>query len=470
LAVPGRSSNVTIDHLDAPAEGAPLMRARGWRTPAADATVMATLLWWGTGLTWGTGGRDAHVLSVGLVLVAIAAALIRPWDRLPRVVSVATLAPALAAFVVCLVAPTGWAGADVAASWVYTGLLAAVVAAWAQDERRRTLLLAAIMLAPLGTFAKGWLAWWGQMDPSRPFIGTFYWHNQEAAFLLVGALTGLALVLTTSSVTRVGAWLAVALCGAGVVLSTSRGAMLALMAAFLLVALAGLTARAWRVVLTTALAAASGFATATVLAGPPFFPHRAGALAGTAARAQSGETLGANSGHRLDDWAQAVHVALHWPLAGAGFHGFGSASALIDPAGKGSLTPFAHNGFLQLFVDGGVLLGLSALAALVAAVLVIGRRLPAALRVRDWRPVVLAAAVCGALLHSAIDFDWSYPALLSGFGLLLVTAAPALRPSGPKSVRFSRILPAAWAVLVVLAVIGAWHGGLHLNEHVTGQL
>jgi hypothetical protein len=459
---------VTLDHLEPPVSGSAHAHARRAVALAGDVAVLVALAWWATGLTWGTGGREPHVLSIGVGLTAVAALLVRPWRSLSRLVSLATLAPGAAGFLVCAFAPTGWAGADAAASWVYAGLMAAVAAAWARDERRRALLLCVAVLAPLGTFAKGWLAWWGGGNAAQPFVGTFYWHNQEAAFLLMGALCGLAIAVTAGSALRPLGWLAVALCGAGVFLTTSRGAMMALYGALTLLVVLGLARRAWRLSLAAVIAGAAAFVTATVLSGPPFFTHGGGALAGASARSQSGETLGANSGHRLDDWSQAVHVFLRWPVTGVGFHGFASGSALVDQGGKGSLTPFAHNGFLQLFVDGGVLLGAVALAALAVATLAIGRGLRPAVRTASWTPVVLATAVLAGALHSAIDFDWSYPALLSGFGLLLVLAAPAVAAAPAASTRWDRLVPALWAAVVVLAVIGAWHGGFPLSVQVTG--
>ncbi len=37
-----------------------------------DAAVVALLAWWAPYLTWGTGGREPHLLSVACVLAALA--------------------------------------------------------------------------------------------------------------------------------------------------------------------------------------------------------------------------------------------------------------------------------------------------------------------------------------------------------------------------------------------------------------
>jgi O-antigen ligase len=422
--------------------------------------VLLALLWWGTGLVWGTGGRDPHVLSVGLLLVCVAAVATRPWERLRPLSLAMSLVPGAAAFLICLVSPTGWAGADVAASWAYTGLLCGLVAAWAVDARRRYILCLALVIAPLGTFAKGWLAWWAGQDPSRPFIGTFYWHNQEAAFLLIGAVSALGLILNSNRSARALGWLAVGLCGAGVVLTTSRATMFCLVVCLVLVLLACASRRAWRQVLQVAAASGVIFALATLLTGPPFFAHRGGALAGTAARSQAGESLGANGGHRLDDWAAAIRVTKHWPLTGTGFHGFASGSALPAAGGQGSNTPFAHNGFLQAFVDGGVPLGVVVCAVVGIVLLAATRQAVRARLASDWATLSAAAALLGATFHSAVDFDWTYPALLAGSGLVAVLASGPVRAASLNRRTWGGVV---WVGLGLLATVAAWKGGLTLN-------
>jgi O-antigen ligase len=458
---------VAIDQLTAPPNGSgTLSRShRGRLLRLTDLAVLGALTWWATVLTWATGGRDRHVVSVGVALVALAALLVRPWEKLPRLVCVAAVAPGCAGFAVCILAPTGWAGADSAASWTYAGLLALVTAAWAVDERRRELLLLVLVLGPLGTFAKGWTAWWGGEDSTAPFVGTFYWHNQEAAFLMIGAVTGLVLALRGQPSTRVIGWLALALCGAGVVITTSRGTMMALALALLALIAVAVSRRAWRIAAQAVVSGLLVAATATLLTGPPFFAHRGSALGGITARSGSGETLGANSGHRLDDWSSALRVIRHWPFTGVGFHGFASASAKVSDNGRGSLTPFAHNGYLQAFVDGGALLGVTVLLALGVAVVAAARGLARARRVADWRTIGAGCTLLALLMHSGIDFDWSYPSLLSGLGLVTALASPAV---GTERRRTGWGFPLLWSALVGLAVVGAWRGGMHLNVPLRG--
>lgn len=43
------------------------------------AAVLAALAWWGTYLTFATGGREPRMVTVGSLLVLAAALLVRPW-------------------------------------------------------------------------------------------------------------------------------------------------------------------------------------------------------------------------------------------------------------------------------------------------------------------------------------------------------------------------------------------------------
>ncbi|MGB8650125.1 MAG: O-antigen ligase family protein, partial [Mycobacteriales bacterium] len=356
-------------------------------------------------------------------------------------------------------------------AWVYAALLAAVVAAWAGTPERRRLLVAGLAVAPVLSFARSWLAWWGGQDPTRPYVGTFYWHNQAGIFLALGVLTGVVVVLVGRRTQVLLGWLVIALCGAGVVVSTSRGALaaLALGLAVLLVLAALQPRRRLRSVGAVLAVPVVVAATAWLLTGPPFFAARSALLSGTEARSAHGETLSANSAHRLDDWAHAWRVIQHWPLTGAGFHGFAAASKQVDPAGRGSLTPFAHNGFLQLLVDGGLVLAVPVLLLLAALAVSLVRRLPAAVASSDWAVLGGLAALVALVVHSGMDFDWSYPALLGGLAVVSsVLWAPAV--AAPVSSRRWRLgLAGAYVVLVALAAVAAWGGILDLNAGLGGQ-
>lgn len=416
---------------------------RSWatlRVVGEHAAVALALGVWALPLTHATGGRDPGWLRVGLVTVGPALLLVRPWARLCPAVTVPAAVLSVAALLVCALSPTGWSGADDATSYAYAAGLTLTVAAWARSPLRRTVLAAVIGLAAIEQFTQAFLPWWGGRDPGARMTGTFYWHNPFAAFLLPGALLGLVLVVRRQRPVAAVGWVAAPLATAGVVLSTSRAtlAVLALGA----VAVTGLSLRAaGRSALPRLLATSAACAGAVlVLPGPPFFAHRVSAFAGTAARSGGGETLAANGGYRLEFWREGLAVARQHPWTGAGYHSLTAASSLRVPA-SWAHSNLAHQGLLQAFSDGGILLGLPLLVVVALAVARCLRLLLAAMRCRSMEPVPAAAAVAllCAVAHSFVDFDWSHPALLALDGLLVALVVAPTAGSGPGSVHIGRV-------------------------------
>lgn len=455
--------------LLAPADGASkgasasLRPYQPWLERVQDASVGATLLWWATVLTWGTGGRDPRVLSYGCLLLAVSLLLVRPWQRTGRTATVLALWLAAAPVVVVLTAPTGWAGAPVAASYTFASLLFLLVAGWAEDPARRLAVLALVAAAGGLQFAQGWTAWWGGQNPAGMFQGTFYWHNQAGIFLAAGAVAGAALVTFAARPWTVLGAVVAALSGAGVVFSASRGSQIGLAIGLLLLAgCALLAAHRLRSLVRLGLVSAGMLLTSSVLAGPPFFSERVSAFAGTAARSES---FTGNGVARFTDWRIAGEIFQQWPLTGAGFHSFTSASASVgSPEG----TSFAHNGFLQAAADGGLLLALPLWVAVLIGCAVAFRRLPAAMRRRDHSRAAAAVLLLVLVLHSGMDFDWDYPSLLA---LSALVGAVALAPdrqieAGRLPRGRSALLGVCATLLLLIAAGGAWDGGLDLNASV----
>lgn len=436
------------------------------RRHAATAAVLATLAWWSTRFVEGTGGREPHVLSTGLVLLLVATLLVRPWRRLPlRVLALGTGLGA-AALVVVLTAPTGLAGRHEAASYVFAGQLGVVLLAWATDHGRRTLLLLTVLAAGGLQFAHGWLPWWGLQDQGRLFQGTFYWHNQAGIFLAAGALVGYLVVLANRRPLVPLGWVVAPLCTAGVVYTTSRGSQLGLALGVVLLAVVALAVpQRRRAGLRLGLAVGLGWAATTLMTGPPFFTDQASAFAATTARSES---FVSNGVQRFEDWRRALAIFAEWPFSGAGFYSFDSATLAVTEKRDGVTTAFAHNGFLQAAADGGLVL-LIPLCLAVAAVLLVGLRgIPASVRAGDVVQPGAWVVFLVLMLHSGMDFDWTYPALLSLPALLVPLALPRAgrRGDGPGETGPSRgrtALGILSVALLGLAAVGAWDGGLSLN-------
>lgn len=431
------------------------------------AAVVAVLAWWATWLTWGTGGREPHVLSVGCVLLLGAHLLVRPDRRLPLPVLVAGHSVAVGAWAVVALAPTGWHGRDDAASWTFVAELFLVLLAWAGSTLRRMLVAAAVLAASGAQFTAGWLPWWGAQDQAKLFQGTFYWHNQAGVFLAAGAVLALAVLAVPGPLSRLG-WVVAPLAVAGTVYTTSRGSLLALLlGAGLLVACAA-TSRHWRAALRVLLGAGLSWLVTVGLVGPPFFAERAAPTAGVEARA--GSFVG-NGVQRLEDWRRAWEIFREWPVTGAGFDSFRHATTAVTTRRDGVDTAFAHNGYLQALSDGGLLLGAPLCLALGWLVVVVVRALPAAARRADLLQLGGVAALVVLLLHSGMDFDWAYPALLALLAPVAVLALPlgaSRRPAARERAPY-RTPTVTWSStglttgLLLLSAAAAWSGGLALN-------
>ncbi|HEU5035467.1 MAG TPA: O-antigen ligase family protein [Nocardioides sp.] len=418
---------------------------------APDLAVGAALAWWATYLTWGTGGREPHVLSVGCALLAAAYVAVRPWRVVGPVPTALVHAVALGAWAVVLTAPTGWAGGDEVAAYTLAAELGLVTWAWATDAVRRYVVLAAVLGAAGAQFAAGWLPWWGAQDPGKLFQGTFYWHNQAGIFLAAGAVLGCAAVAAGRPVALLG-WTVTPLCVAGTVYTTSRGSQIAL-ALGVVMLLALLRTRRLQVLVTLALS----WGITWLLTGPPFFAERVSPTASTEARSAS---FVGNGTQRLEDWRRAAKIFEHWPFSGAGFNSFDSAARVATTPRDDVRTAFAHNGYLQAAADGGLVLIVPLVALLAVVSWRVLRGLPA-----DPVRAGGASALLALLLHSGMDFDWGYPSLLALLGPVAALALP-LPVRGDRG-RWDLPLAALGVGLLVVAVWSGWAGGLDLSTPVS---
>jgi O-antigen ligase len=370
---------------------------------------------------------------------------------------------AAAPIAVCLLDPTGWFGADQAATYAYSAVLFVTVRAYATSAGRRQLVVAVVLGAAVAQFAWAMITWVGGADPGAMMNGTFYWYNQFAAFLLAPAVIGAGLAAIGHGQLRLAGALTAVIASAGVMLSTSRASIALLLAGWLAAGLLSvlvgrdLRARVLAGCRWLAVAAAAAVVT-TTLPGPPFFDHRVSALAATSAR-NAQESVSQNGGYRLDFWKQALVIFRHHPVTGAGFSSFGSQSGRLDPLGVHST--LVHSGLLQPLSDGGLLLSVPFLGAIALIALGLLRRL----RPGGWRrdhglTSLVSIAALAVLVHSAVDFDWTYPSLMAVAAVLaavgLASSTPALQPRPPSR-------PAAFAVLVLVlataVLAGAAHGG-----------
>jgi len=154
-----------------------------------------------------------------------------------------------------------------------------------------------------------------------------------------------------------------------------------------------------------------------------------------------------SAGFRELTWAGTWDLARLVPWLGVGLGGWMTSYPVVARA---AFTQHAHQGYLQVLAEGGVL----ALAAKLAWLLWLLRsgwrlcRLPAP-EAKATGPALLAA-VTGFMVHDAFDYDWYVPAILGALALLGASAQRLLQPGEPAN-RRSR----AWlAGLLLPACLG----------------
>ncbi len=270
-----------------------------------------------------------------------------------------------------------------------------------------------------------------RLAQGRPY-GT---HAVPAALggLLVLALFALMALAADGELRRRGARLASALAilpvAAGLVLTASAGALLALMIG-LLVPLAALWRRGRRHLVLAAVAV-------SLIAGAGGIALRSDAAAGVVR----------SLAERAGNWRGAVVVALRTPVTGVGPGAFRSVYPQVRRPGEVE-TAYAHNSWLQLVAEG----GLPWLALLAAGGVVLLRRLRAGvLGDRPW----LAAAVLAFVVQNLADFTLYLPGVAVPAALLAGLAFAGRRDGTP-----SAPPPRLPVTVVVLALAS---GGLVLG-------
>jgi O-antigen ligase len=423
-----------------------------------------------------TGGRDPWALTRAAVVVLIALAAAKPWQQLRVGVLALAVAVAVAALAVCLVTPPEWFGATRASAYGLAAGAFVAVASYARSLRRAYLIGGVVAVAGAVQFCWSFVAWWGGRDQSLPMVGTFYWHNQFAADLLAPALVALALVVRNRAPWRLVGWVVAPLAVAGVVYSTSRGALGILVCSWLAIGVLACRVKPNRRALVRWLAVSLLAAGVTVaVSGPPFFPSSASPFAATQARASGGDTADANSAYRVKMWHEAVIVFEHHPVTGVGYGGLQNSAARLTPA-TWPRSPLAHDDYLQALAEGGLLLGLPFLAACagIGFGLLRSLRRRARSRALDVRTGLIVGALA-LMAHAVIDFDWTYPALLTLAAIVSAAAiAPTLRrpqttatASSDRSpstlMRVRVVLVALLAVVIAAGGVAGHRGGLQLS-------
>jgi len=382
-----------------------------------------------------SGGREGSALTVGLASTVAAFVLIRAWRFLTPVTLMVLAAVPACALLVAVLMPSGGAGVRAVQSYAYAAATFAFVVAFARTPARRIAVVLAVCGLGVQQFAMALGPWLGGADASRRIVGTFYWHNQFGAYMLAASSAAVVLGTFGTRAARSAALVVAPVCAAMVLLSASRGSLLllaALWAAVGFLVAVQATGRFWGLVRWGAMTIAV-IGVVTALTSPVLFPGSGQSGTGVSAvrRREAEQDTGNNVGFRVAHNRAALAVFRAHPIAGVGFDGYRAAGPPFLARGiPGS--PYVHNGFLQAAVDGGLLLAIPLLIALLAAM---RGWLPFAMR--RWRYLdrspAEAAAIAASLvllLHSAIDMDWIYPALVALLATTLAVAVAARDRAG----------------------------------------
>ncbi len=397
----------------------------------------------------GGGGRDQHLVVLGLTAVIPALALGRVW-RLPSVHLALALGPGSGALIVCAAAPTGWAGAGDVARLLYAGLLYLSVRAIVKTVERRTMLLIAVSIGGLYQFDQAYLSWWGRGDASHAMSGTFYASNVFGAYMAGTGLAALALAAAGPRRGRLVGMVAAPFCLSAVAFSASRATIGLCLLAVAAISVLLLVQRSWRELGRCVAVLAATLGLVTILSSSLLMANGGGALSAASQKAaSSSQTLESSGGFRLEWWRAGILVGQEHPVSGAGFGSFAGAESRFQPVDSERST-YAHNVLLQAWADGGVALALPVGLALVATALLAIRRL----RSREAAGLVGVGAASAVVAHALVDFDAQYPASLALSCLLVGLVATVPRGAVRRSdaaVTHSR-WPAAAAVLTLAAI------------------
>ena len=140
-----------------------------------------------------------------------------------------------------------------------------------------------------------------------------------------------------------------------------------------------------------------------------------------------GQGLGATSG-RLVAWSDTVRIIRDFPLTGTGFNSYGTAMAVYQSGVRELHFQEAHNDYLQLAAEGGLLVGIPIMATIALFSVSVRRRFREAPKVGSsyWLRVGAVIGLLAIALQSAFDFSLQMP---GNAALFAVVAAIALHQS-----------------------------------------
>jgi O-antigen ligase len=142
-------------------------------------------------------------------------------------------------------------------------------------------------------------------------------------------------------------------------------------------------------------------------------------------------TLPSNLGGRLTVWQETWPIARDFPLTGVGVGAFERAMLVYQQSTRLIFFNHAHNEYLQLLVEGGLVLLVPALLVLAGALLAIRENVRADRTPMFWMRVGAVSGLAAVAAQNVWDTGLRMPANAVLFAI--VSAAAMFRPSTPTS-------------------------------------
>jgi O-antigen ligase len=265
-----------------------------------------------------------------------------------------------------------------------------------------------IMVLPLA-LAGGYAAWeqGTHAAPATGFQGRLAWLSSPSA-------AGVSLMAFAALVM-----------GLSLLMSQSRSGMAAFAAGIAIstwIAITHQVNRRARLVVAAAMAAI--LVGATAWAGFDRTTQRVSSLPGDISTA----------GGRLQAWSDTTRIIRDFPATGTGLNTYGTAMVLYQSGDRSLHFQEAHNDYLQLAAEGGLLIGLPVLFTLGIFVRDVRRRFKEAPKqgTTYWLRVGAVIGLVSIALQSLVEFSLQMPgnaAMFAMLGAIALHRSPNLRPS-----------------------------------------
>jgi O-antigen ligase len=146
-----------------------------------------------------------------------------------------------------------------------------------------------------------------------------------------------------------------------------------------------------------------------------------------------------SSSSRLNAWKDTARIIRDSPVAGTGFDTYGTAMLVYQTSRPGEHFQEAHNDYLQLAAEGGLLVGLPILFTLAMFVAEVRRRFHEAPKegTTYWLRVGAVVGLISIALQSLVEFSLQMPGNAVLFAVLAALAlhqSPRLKPVSSRSI------------------------------------